>query len=211
LHTQDVESFYKSVATQATPEGVQALLEAYGKAKEATAAQDAAVAECEAEIARLHKLQISRNAQCTTATNQFRRAEETFFDSLVDVSDEAAVAKLAAEQESKRLAMTAEVGAYQHLVSVRMPKAELAKSAAGVTRQQAIADQAEAFARYCVARKLLILGPLFEVEGGSLVIEGGLSEEAVKDMVHQRGRWADMAQAQREAEDRVANYSVRKQ
>jgi hypothetical protein len=195
-----IENRYQHASEYSTEEGVAELLKLLEVAKEAVVSQEVKVEESEEAIRRLQADQAARNSQCIATAKSLSEAEVVLFDRLIDLSDGDAAA-LAREHENKRLVANAATGAYQRLVSVRMPQAVLVKLAVQLAHQEAVADVADAYASYTLARKLMLLAPLLAVEG-NLTVQGGLSELAHVDAINERARCAEISQALREKQAR---------
>jgi hypothetical protein len=198
--TNDIEHRYQQAAEYATEDGVAKLLAAKALAKEAVTASEAKIADCKNVELQLKADQIARNNQCVATAKMLREAEVTLYDALLDAPEEEVI-KLTQGHENRRLTANAATGAYRRLVEIRIPRAHLLTMAAQVAHQEAVADAADAYAAYCLARKLLLLAPLLAVEG-DLTVTGGLSELAYQDAILERGKHAESAATLREYQGR---------
>lgn len=207
--TEEICDFYRSCAPQATAEGITSL--------EQQAIED--------DKARLHTAQVEQdheeairalqarhsllNAMASKAAKEHRQAESDLLDEFITGDTQSLYKTLPARREALRWKYNLAVAAVSRVCEVLMPRAALERLRAQVDHLRAEAVLAESIARVFVARKLLLMKPLAEAEGSSLVTSGGLSAQIVTDWINARAKYATLAGTLRDMEVRHAEHAAK--
>jgi hypothetical protein len=195
--------FHQKAAPYASDEGVKTLAELCVTRQGVRDARIEDVATRDKDINTLGDAHRRLNDASVKASADFHGASIRLMDAMVD-GDDASYQLIVAEHNALRLMRDVSTNALQYLVGYRMQKAEVEKIRAQVAAQLARAELSEAEALLLTAKKLKLLGPLFDAEGESLQVQGGVSDIAIAQCSYEFERYANLCESLRAAEARFA-------
>jgi hypothetical protein len=209
----NIKQFYLSCEPDATEEGIPILEDVVIKKRQAVQDREQVVKDREADITTLSARHRVLNAMTAKAAKEYRQAESGLIDEFIfSATEEFAPA---GEQDSAGFpARRAElkwrhdllVSAIQRVGEVLHPRASIEKQRALHAAQGAVVDFSESVARVFVARKILLMKPLAEAEGSSLVTSGGVTDVIVTEWVEQCSKYAQMSDNLRALEEHLAEH-----
>jgi hypothetical protein len=202
LPTQPNE-FHQKAAPYASDEGLKKLAELCVTRQGVRDARIEEVATRDKDINTLSDAHRRLNDASVRASADFHGANICLMDAMID-GDDASYQQIVAEHNNLRLLRDVASNALQYLVSYRMQKAEVEKVRSEVAAQLARAELAEAEAMLLTAKKLKLLGSLFDAEGESFQVQGGLSDKAIAHCTYEFERYANLCESLRAAEARFA-------